>query len=146
MIAKENIDINKISLGDTEIAKVSLGDIEVFRSTVVVDLSSPTLWEQGGFRASNGAPISGTDRIRVKGYIQIEGTKVKMSANAPYTVNAAYYKADNTLVAFGARAREITENVPATATKIKISIGKDGNANITLSELANANIKLEFTD
>ena len=30
MIAKENIDIGRISLGDIEIAKVSLGDIEVF--------------------------------------------------------------------------------------------------------------------
>ena len=144
MIAKQSTDINKISLGDIEIAKVSLGDIEVFSSTVVVDLSSPTLWEMGGFGSISGAPMSFTDRIRTKNYIQIEGTKVKMSANAPYTVHAIYYKADNTFVKSGDRAREITENVPATATKIKISIGKDGNADITLSELANTNIKLEF--
>ena len=144
MIAKQSTDIGKISLGDIEIAKVSLGEIEVFSSTVVVDLSSPTLWEQGGLGSVSGAPISGTDRIRVKDYIQIEGTKVKMSVNAPYTVAVAYYKADNTLASHGTRAREITENVPATATKLKISIGKDGNANIALSEFANTNIKLEF--
>ena len=144
MIAKENIDIGKISLGDIEIAKISLGSEEVFSSTVVVDLSSPTLWEQGGFHPDTGAPLSHATRIRIKDYIQIEGTKVKMSVNAPYTVNATYCKADNTFVPYGARAREVTENVPATATKIKISIGKDGNANITLSELANTNIKLEF--
>ena len=144
MIAKQSTDIGKISLGDIEIAKVSLGEIEVFSSTVVVDLSSPTLWEQGGFDSNNGTPMSHATRIRTKDYMQIEGTKVKMSVNAPYTVSPAYYKADNTFVAFGGRARENTENVPATATKIKVSIGKDGNADITLSELANTNIKLEF--
>ena len=143
MIAKQSTDIGKISLGDIEIAKVSLGEIEVFSSTVVVDLSSPTLWEQGGFSAK-GTPMRHATRIRTKNYIQIEGTKVKMSVNAPYTVSPAYYKADNTFVTHGTRAREVTENVPATATKIKVSIGKDGNASITPSELANTNIKLEF--
>ena len=144
MIAKENIDIGKISLGDIEIAKGSLGSEEVFSSTVVVDLSSPNLWEQGGFHPDTGAPLSHSTRIRMKDYMQIEGTKVKVSVNAPYTVAATYYKADNTLVLSGARAREVVANVPATATKIKVSIGKDGNADITLSELANTNIKLEF--
>ena len=144
MIAKQSTDIGKISLGDIEIAKVSLGASEVFSSTVVVDLSSPTLWEQGGFSQSGGVPVSDTRRIRTKNYIQIEGTKVKMSVNAPYNASVAYYKADNTFVSFGGRAREFTGNVPATATKIKISIGKDGNADIKLSEFANTNIKLEF--
>lgn len=144
MIAKQSTEINKISLGDIEIAKGSLGGSEVFSSTVVVDMSSPNLWEQGAFGANDGLPMSSPRRIRIKDYVQIEGTKVKISVNAPYNVSAIYYKADNTMALSGARAREITENVPATATKLNISIGKDGNADITLSELANANIKLEF--